>query len=69
ELESTIRSLVSELKRTQRLINAIDKSILPFYTSSVKFIKSVLDDKSREEFVRLKVVRRLLQKRRENVGI
>ncbi|QKQ99514.1 V-type ATP synthase subunit D [Metallosphaera tengchongensis] len=65
ELESTIRSLVSELRKTQRLINAIDTSILPFYNGSVKYIRSILNDRSREEFVRLKVTRRILQRRRE----
>ncbi|AWR97608.1 V-type ATP synthase subunit D [Acidianus sulfidivorans JP7] len=64
ELESTIRSLTNELRKTERIINAIDTSILPFYTSSVKYIKSVLDDKTREEFVRLKITRRILQRRR-----
>lgn len=66
ELESTIRSLVSELRRTQRLINAIDTSILPFYNNSVKYIRSILNDRSREEFVRLKVTRRILQRRRSS---
>ncbi|BDC19681.1 V-type ATP synthase subunit D [Acidianus sp. HS-5] len=66
ELESTIRSLAAELRRTQRLINAIDTSILPFYRSSVKYIKSVLDDKAREEFVRLKITRKILERRRES---
>lgn len=68
ELESIIRSLVNELRRTQRIINAIDTSILPFYTSSIKYIRSILNDKSREEFVRLKVIRRVLQKRRKESG-
>lgn len=66
ELESTIRSLVEELRRTQRLINAIDTSILPFYRNSVKYIKSILDDKAREEFVRLKVTRRIIGRRRQS---
>ncbi|MUM64106.1 V-type ATP synthase subunit D [Acidianus infernus] len=66
ELESTIRSLAAELRKTQRLINAIDTSILPFYRGSVKYIKSVLDDKAREEFVRLKITRRILERRRQS---
>lgn len=68
ELESIIRSLTIELRKTQRIINAIDTSILPFYSNSVKYIRSILNDKSREEFVRLKVVRRILQRRRESGG-
>jgi len=64
ELESTIRSLSMELRRTQRLINAVDNSILPNYESSIKYVKTVLEDRMREEFIRLKVMRRSLQRRR-----
>ncbi|BBD71784.1 V-type ATP synthase subunit D [Sulfodiicoccus acidiphilus] len=64
ELESTIRSLSMELRRTQRLINAVDNSIMPFYDSSIKYVKTVLEDRMREEFIRLKVMRRMLQRRR-----
>ncbi|WP_338600625.1 V-type ATP synthase subunit D [Sulfolobus tengchongensis] len=66
ELESTIRSLVSELRKTQRLINSIDNYILPFYRRSIKFIKQILEDRQREEFSRLKIIRRILQRRRES---
>ena len=68
EMESAIRSLSAELRKTQRLINSIDSYILPYYTFSEKYIKSVLEDRSREEFVRLKMIRKILQRRRgENV--
>jgi len=65
ELESIIRGLASELRSTQKLINSIDNYILPFYTSSVKYIKGVLEDRAREEFIRLKMIRRILQRARE----
>ncbi len=68
ELESTIRSLTSELMKTQRLINAIDSSILPFYTTSIKYIRGILSDRSRDDFVRLKITRRILQRKRENAS-
>ncbi|MFP3233648.1 MAG: V-type ATP synthase subunit D [Sulfolobaceae archaeon] len=68
EMESAIRSLTLELRKTQRLINAIDTSILPYYNSSAKYIKSVLDDRTREEFTRLKMIRRVLQRRRMESG-
>ncbi|BCU71334.1 V-type ATP synthase subunit D [Stygiolobus caldivivus] len=68
EMESAIRSLTLELRKTQRLINAIDTSILPYYNSSAKYIKSVLDDRTREEFIRLKIIRKVLQKRRVENG-
>ncbi|BBG23988.1 V-type ATP synthase subunit D [Sulfuracidifex tepidarius] len=69
ELESTIRALVAELKKTQRLINSIDTSILPFYTRSIKYIKQVLDDRAREDFIRLKVIRKILQRKKTYAGI
>ncbi|MFP3197089.1 MAG: V-type ATP synthase subunit D [Sulfolobaceae archaeon] len=68
EMESAIRSLTLELRKTQRLINAIDTSILPYYNSSAKYIKTVLDDRTREEFSRLKMIRRVLQRRRMESG-
>ncbi|BFH74461.1 V-type ATP synthase subunit D [Sulfurisphaera javensis] len=64
EMESAIRSLSAELRKTQRLINSIDSYILPYYTSSAKYIKGVLDDRTREEFVRLKMIRKVLQRKR-----
>jgi V/A-type H+-transporting ATPase subunit D len=66
ELESTIRSLVAELRKTQRLINSIDNYVLPFYNSSIKYIRQILEDRQREEFARLKTIRRILQRRRES---
>jgi V/A-type H+-transporting ATPase subunit D len=69
ELESTIRALVAELKKTQRLINSIDTSILPFYLKSIKYIKQVLDDRAREDFIRLKVIRKILQRKKMYAGI
>jgi V/A-type H+-transporting ATPase subunit D len=65
ELESTIRALSMELRSTQKLINAIDNYILPYYISSTKYIRGVLEDRSREEFTRMKMIRKVLQRSRE----
>ncbi|MEM0293146.1 MAG: V-type ATP synthase subunit D [Saccharolobus sp.] len=66
ELESTIRLLVEELRKTQRLINSIDNYVLPFYNRSVKYIRQILEDRQREEFFRLKTIRRVLERRRKS---
>ncbi|MEM1629329.1 MAG: V-type ATP synthase subunit D [Saccharolobus sp.] len=66
ELESTIRLLVEELRKTQRLINSIDNYVLPFYNRSVKYIRQILEDRQREEFFRLKIIRRVLERRRKS---
>ena len=63
EYEEMLRRLIEELKETQRLINAMDYVILPSYSNAIKFIKSVLDERMREDFVRLKMLKRKLEER------
>ena len=67
ELEEALRMLIKELKETQRLINAIDYVIIPSYERVIKFINMVLEERMREEFIRLKILKRKLQ-RRESEG-
>jgi V/A-type H+-transporting ATPase subunit D len=68
ETETALRRLLEELKETQRLLNALDYNIIPSYESSIKYIKLVLDDRMREEVVRLKTLKRRLERRRAGGG-
>lgn len=61
EYEETLRRLIEELKDTQRLINALDYVILPSYSEAIKYVKSVLDQRLREDFIRLKMLKRKLE--------
>lgn len=61
EYEETIQRLVRELRETQRLINALDYVILPSYQNAIKFIKLVLEDRMREDFVRLKMIKKKME--------
>lgn len=65
ELEQTIRKLIEELKETQRLINALDNVVLPSLDRAINFIKMILDERSREEFIRAKFIKRKLEKTKE----
>ncbi len=58
EIETSIRRMIKELKNTQRLINSIDYVILPSYEKTIKHIKLILEERMREEFMRLKVIKR-----------
>ncbi len=58
ELWETLERLLDELKSTQRLINALDYVILPSYEQAIKFIKTVLEERMREDFIRLKLLKR-----------
>ncbi|BEP17157.1 V-type ATP synthase subunit D [Pyrofollis japonicus] len=67
--EAAIRRLLQELKDTQRLLNALDYSIIPGYEQSIKYIKLVLDDRMREEVIRLKTMKRRLARMRGAEGL
>jgi len=66
ELENAIFSLARELDKTQRLLNALEFVIIPHYEESIKYITSTLEEREREEFVRLKLVKRILERRRSS---
>ncbi len=63
EYEEALALLIDELRETQRLINALDYVILPSYERAIKFIKSVLDERMREDFIRLKMLKKKLEER------
>jgi len=63
ELESTLIRLVEEVKRTQRRINALEQFLIPRYSATVNLISSILDERDREEFVRIKKVKSILERR------
>ena len=69
EAETALRRLLQELRETQRLLNALDYNIIPSYESSIKYIKLVLDDRMREEVVRLKTLKRRLERRKAGGGL
>ncbi|MDW7973668.1 MAG: V-type ATP synthase subunit D [Sulfolobales archaeon] len=65
EYETTLNRLIEELKDTQRLINALDYAILPSYATAIRFVKGVLDQRMREDFIRLKMIKKKLEARAE----
>ena len=64
EYENAIFSLAKELERTQKLINALEFVIIPQYQDAMYFIKATLEEREREEFVRLKKVKVVLDKKK-----
>ena len=64
EFENAIFSLAKELERTQRLINALAYVIMPQYEGAIRFITSTLEEREREEFVRLKKVKVVLERKK-----
>ncbi|MGH9934301.1 MAG: V-type ATP synthase subunit D [Nitrososphaerales archaeon] len=64
EFENAIFSLAKELERTQRLINALEYVIMPQYEHAIRFITATLEEREREEFVRLKKVKVVLERKK-----
>lgn len=64
EYENAIFSLAKELERTQKLINALEYVIIPQYEAAIYFIRATLEEREREEFVRLKKVKAALDRKK-----
>lgn len=58
ETQSAIFRLADAIKKTQKRANALNNIMIPQFTEDIKFISEALDEKEREDFTRLKVVKR-----------
>jgi len=57
ETENTIYRLAHAIKKAQKRANALKNIVIPNYDETIKFITDSLEEKEREEFVRLKVIK------------
>jgi len=63
EYENAIFRLAKELEKTQRLLNALEYMIIPKYETSIRYIQATLEEREREEFSRLKHVKKVLERK------
>ena len=59
EVENSVYRLADAIKRTQKRANALKNILIPKFEEEVKFISDALDEKEREEFARLKVIKQM----------
>lgn len=57
EVENSIFRLATAIKKTQSRANALKNVIIPDFEYATKFITGALEEKEREEFSRLKVIK------------
>ena len=57
EIENSVCRLADAVEKTQKRSNALNNIMIPRLESTVKFITQALDEKEREEFSRLKVIK------------
>ena len=60
--ENSVYRLADSIKKTQKRANALKNIMIPRFEETVKFISDALDEKDREEFSRLKVIKKKKQK-------
>lgn len=58
-VENSAYRLAANIKKTQKRANALKNITIPMYTNLVYTINNALEEKEREEFTRLKVIKRM----------
>lgn len=66
EVENSVYRLANAIRKTQRRANALENIVIPRYEETAKFITDALEEKDREEFSRLKVIRPKNSRRHKN---
>ncbi len=63
QIATSAYRLAYNIKKTQKRANALQNITIPKYESLVQSIQSALEEKEREEFTRLKVIKRMKQRK------
>jgi len=57
QIENSVWRLARELRKTQRRVNALEKIFIPSYEETIKYIADTLEEKEREAFFLLKLIK------------
>ncbi len=57
QMQNSVCRLADAIKKTQKRANALKNIMIPQFEATIKYISEVLDEKEREDFSRLKVVK------------
>jgi len=57
EVETSVYKLAEEIKKTKKRANALEKIRIPKYEERIKEIEEILEEKEREDFFRLKMIK------------
>lgn len=60
ELEGTVFRIADDIQKTQKRVNALKHVFIPRYTEIVRHIELVLEEKEREEFIRMKKAKKMI---------
>jgi V/A-type H+-transporting ATPase subunit D len=68
ELENAVMRLARELRKTQRRCNALSKIFIPAHKETISYISGSLEERERESFTILKMIRNRLAQPAERQG-
>ncbi|KPJ75417.1 MAG: hypothetical protein AMS14_03620 [Planctomycetes bacterium DG_20] len=68
ELENAVLRLARELRKTQRRTNALSKIFIPDYTETLSYIVSSLEERERESFIIMRMLKDRLARAVEGSG-
>ncbi|MBD3405612.1 MAG: V-type ATP synthase subunit D [Candidatus Lokiarchaeota archaeon] len=57
EVESTVKRLALEIERTKRRVSALENVVIPRLDNTVRFVKLALEEREREDFFRIRLIR------------
>lgn len=62
DIENAVFKLATEVKKTQKRANALNNIQIPKFRNALKVISELLEEKDREDFFRLKIVKKKKEK-------
>lgn len=57
EIEDSVCRLAAAIKKTQKRANALKNIVIPRFSDTIRYISGELEEKEREEFSRMKVIK------------
>ncbi|KUK63913.1 MAG: V-type ATP synthase subunit D [Methanoculleus marisnigri] len=63
ELEGGIKRLLDDIERTRRRVNALEFKVIPDLTETLRFIENQRDEMERQEWTRLRRIKKIKVKR------
>ncbi|MPN02444.1 V-type ATP synthase subunit D [bioreactor metagenome] len=57
-IDNSVYRLAVAIKKTQRRANMLENINIPKFEENIRFISGVLEEREREEFTRLKVIKK-----------
>lgn len=61
EVETSVIRLATQIRRTMRRVNALEKVVTPSHREALAWIEGVLEENDREDFIRMKMAREGVQ--------